>query len=91
VAVLLAWRDRVAVLATSDGSVAAAIVRGELGKLDALVDDFLALGATVARCEQHVGSFDFARMNASYASYKQSLDALPAGDPRRDVAARNVE
>jgi len=90
VASLLAWKERIGALARENPSFAGELVQAELGKLDALVAGFLDLGATVARCEAHLGSFDFERMNGSYATYKRALDTLPAGDPRRDVAERNV-
>jgi len=90
VAALLAWKERIGALARENPSFAGELVQGELGKLDGLVSDFLDLGATAARCEAHLGSFDLAKMESSHALYRRAVEALPEGDPRREVAARNV-
>lgn len=78
-------------LAKENPSLTVDLLKDELGKLDALLDDFIELGVSEARAERHAGTFDFSEMNRSWAHYQAARDGHPAGDPRRAVAAKNLE
>lgn len=78
-------------LAKDNPSLAVDLLTDELAKLDALLDDFIELGVTAARSEQHATTFDFGAMRRSWHMYDQLLRAHGVGDPRRDVAEKNLE
>ena len=78
-------------LAKENPSLTVDLLKDELGKLDALLDDFIELGVTEARAERHATTFDFADMRRSWVHYEAARDAHPAGDPRSAVATKNLE
>jgi hypothetical protein len=78
-------------LAKENPSLTVALLHDELAKLDGLLDDFIELGVNATRAEQHTTTFDFAAMRRSFAGYEELLGRHPAGDPRREVAAKNLE
>jgi len=78
-------------LAQDNPSLTVELLAPELAKLDALLDDFIELGVTAARSEQHATTFDFGAMRRSWHMYEQQLHAHRLGDPRRDVAEKNLE
>lgn len=77
-------------LARDNPSLTVDLLTGELAQLDGLLDDFIGLGITASRAEQHASSFDFGAMRRSYSMYDQQLRAHRPGDPRRDVAEKNL-
>src|SRR5262249_8924452 len=78
-------------LAKENPSLTVDLLRDELGKLDALLDDFIELGVTEARAERHATTFDFAEMNRAWAHYQAAREAHPAGDRRSGVAGKTLE
>ncbi|MBS2018788.1 MAG: hypothetical protein JST00_38330 [Deltaproteobacteria bacterium] len=78
-------------LARDNPSLAVDLLATELAKLDALLDDFIELGVTAARAEQHAATFDFGAMRRSWHMYEQQLRANRVGDPRREIAEKNLE
>lgn len=78
-------------LARDNPSLTVDLLATELAKLDALLDDFIELGVTAARTEQHATTFDFGAMRRSWHMYDQQLRTHRIGDPRREVAEKNLE
>lgn len=88
---LLAQKERIHDLARDNPSLTAELMKGELAKLDALIDDFLHLAAQCARAERHLASFDTQALDDAYRSYKAQFEGMPQGDKRRAVAKKNME
>ena len=78
-------------LAKENPSLTVELLHDELAKLDELLDDFVELGVSAVRGEQHSATFDFAAMRRSWQIYEHQLRNHGAGDPRRDVAEKNLE
>jgi len=78
-------------LAKENPSLTVELLHDELAKLDALLDDFIELGVTAVRAEQHTSTFDFPAMRRSWHIYQELLGRHGVGDPRREVAAKNME
>ena len=78
-------------LAKENPSLTVDLLHSELAKLDELLDDFIELGVNATRAEQHTTTFDFVAMRRSWQTYEELLGKHPAGDPRREVAAKNME
>lgn len=78
-------------LAKENPSLTVELLHSELAKLDALLDDFIELGVNATRAEQHTTTFDFVTMRRSWQAYEEVLGRHPAGDPRHEVAAKNME
>ena len=78
-------------LAKENPSLTVELLHDELAKLDELLDDFIELGVTATRAEQHTTTFDFPAMRRSWHVYEELLGKHPVGDPRREVAAKNME
>jgi hypothetical protein len=78
-------------LAKDNPSLTVELLTGELAKLDALLDDFIELGVTTTRAEQHMTTFDFPAMRRSWHIYEDQLRHHKLGDPRREVAEKNLE
>ena len=78
-------------LAQENPSLTVDLLTSELAKLDALLDDFIELGITTRRAVQHTSTFDFPAMRRSWHQYEEQLKQRPLGDPRREVAERNLE
>jgi hypothetical protein len=78
-------------LATENPSLTVDLLHSELAKLDELLDDFIELGVTATRAEQHTTTFDFPAMRRSWRIYEELLAKHGIGDPRREVAQKNME
>jgi len=78
-------------LAKENPSLTVDLLHDELAKLEHLLDDFVELGVTATRAEQHTTTFDFPAMRRSWRIYEELLGKHGAGDPRREVAAKNME
>ncbi len=78
-------------LARENPSLTVELLHDELAKLDELLDDFIELGVTATRAEQHTMTFDFPAMRRSWHVYQELLGKHAVGDPRREVAAKNME
>jgi hypothetical protein len=78
-------------LAKENPSLTVELLHDELAKLDALLDDFIELGVTAVRAEQHTSTFDFPAMRRSWHIYQELLGKHGVGDPRREVAAKNMD
>jgi hypothetical protein len=78
-------------LAKENPSLTVDLLHDELAKLDQLLDDFIELGVTAVRAEQHTSTFDFGAMRRSWHIYEELVKRNPLGDPRREVAAKNLE
>jgi hypothetical protein len=59
-------------------------------KLDALLEDFVDLGITATRTEQHAQTFDFSAMRRSWHMHESAAKQHAIGDPRREVAEKNL-
>ena len=77
-------------LAKENPSLTVELLHDELSKLDELLDDFIELGVTATRAEQHTTTFDFPSMRRSWHIYEELLGKHAVGDPRREVAAKNM-
>jgi hypothetical protein len=84
-------RTRILQLASENQSLTAELMKGEIDKLDALLEDFLDLAAVCARCERQLGAFDAVGWQRSKQSYDDQVRRYPATDKRREVAQKNVE
>lgn len=78
-------------LAKENPSLTVELLTSELAKLDELLEDFVELGVNAVRAERHTTTFDFAAMRRSWIAYERQLEAHPVGDPRHEVAAKNME
>lgn len=78
-------------LAKENPSLTVELLHDELAKLDALLDDFIELCVTAVRAEQHTSTFDFPAMRRSWHIYQELLSRHGAGDPRREVATKNMD
>ena len=78
-------------LAKENPSLTVELLHDELAKLDQLLDDFIELGVTATRAEQHTTTFDFPAMRRSWHIYDELLRKHGVGDPRREVASKNME
>ena len=78
-------------LAKENPSLTVELLHDELAKLDQLLDDFIELGVTATRAEQHTTTFDFPAMRRSWHIYEELLGKHAVGDPRREVAAKNMD
>lgn len=78
-------------LAKENPSLTVELLHDELAKLDQLLDDFVELGVTATRAEHHTTTFDFPSMRTSWHIYQELLAKHRLGDPRRDVASKNLE
>lgn len=78
-------------LAKENPSLTVDLLAAELAKLDGVIDDFIELGVVVARGAAHAQTFDFAAMRKSWALFEAQASAHPPGDPRREVARKNLE
>jgi hypothetical protein len=88
---LCAQRTHIEGIARENPTFGSALLLQELDKLDDLVGEFVALGAVVAQRESHLLGFDLDGMRRSWATYVAQHDEAPVFDPRRDVAAKNLE
>ncbi len=84
-------RARIDQLASDNPSLTVELLTAELGKLDALYEDFLDLALVCARCERHLGSFDVAGMERSWQNYEWQMKQFPESDARHQVARKNLE
>jgi hypothetical protein len=78
-------------LAKDNPSLTVELLHDELAKLDQLLDDFIELGVTATRAEHHTTTFDFPAMRRSWHIYEELLAKHRVGDPRREVATKNLE
>jgi hypothetical protein len=84
-------RMRILQLATENPSLTAELMKAELDKLDALLEDFLDLAAVCARCERQLGAFDAVGWQRSSQSYEDQVRRYAPTDKRREVAEKNLE
>jgi len=77
-------------LARDNPSLTVDLLTSELAQLDGLLDDFIGLGVTASRAELHSSTFDFGAMRRSWTTYEAQLRAHGPGDPRREVAEKNL-
>lgn len=78
-------------LAKDNPSLAVDLLGDELGKLDGLVEEFADLGLVASRAEAHASTFDFGAMRRSWEMHERQAKAYRPGDPRRDIATKNLE
>lgn len=84
-------RARILQLAADNSSLTADLMKDELTKLEALLEDFLDLALVCGRCELQLRSFDHEKLNQSWMFYADQVKRLPEGDKRRQVAEKNLE
>lgn len=78
-------------LAKDNPSLAVDLLGDELAKLDGLVEEFADLGLVASRAEAHAATFDFEAMRRSHGIHERQAKAFGPGDPRREIAERNLE
>lgn len=78
-------------LAKENPSLTVELLHDELAKLDQLLDDFIELGVNATRAELHTTTFDFPAMRRSWHIYEEFLRKHGVGDPRREVAEKNMD
>lgn len=88
---LIQQRARIEDLARENPSFATAMIEAELARLGDLVEGFVDLGLSAARCDRHLGTFDVPGMSRAWSGYVAQMKELPERDPRRAIAARNLE
>ncbi|MFT3772933.1 MAG: hypothetical protein QM820_46705 [Minicystis sp.] len=88
---LLEQRGRIEQLARENPSFATSLVKKELAKLGSLVEDFVDLGLAAARSERHLAALDLPAMQRAWNLYAAQMKAFPERDPRRAVAAKNLD
>lgn len=88
---LASQKDLIEHLAKDNPSLGVELLATELAKLDALLDDFADLAVIAARAEQHAHTFDFDAMKRSWHVHDAQRRAHKLGDPRREVAEKNLE
>jgi hypothetical protein len=83
-------RARIEGIARENPSFGSNMLVRELGRLDALVAEFVELGVAVAQRERHLASFDGGAMQVRRDTYATQLAGVRGEDPRREVALRNL-
>ena len=84
-------RARIQQLATDNPSLAVDLLKGELAKLDGLLEDFLDLALVCNRCENQLRGFDVVDLQRRWQFYQDQVRHFPKGDKRAEVAAKNLE
>jgi hypothetical protein len=84
-------RARIHQLAADNPSLGADLLRDELGKLDALLEDYLDLAIVCARCETQLRGFDTADLQRHWQFYQDQVKRFPKADKRREIAEKNLE
>ncbi len=90
VARLASQKDAIERLARDTRSLAVELLKGELVKLDALLEDFIDLALRASQTEPHAQAFDFGAFRRSFNFHEAQVKRFPAGDPRREVAEKNL-
>jgi hypothetical protein len=84
-------RKRIYQLAQDNPSLTVELLEPEMGKLDALYEDFIDLALTCGRAERHLGSFDVASMEGTWKHYERQTKEFKESDQRHQVAKKNLE
>jgi hypothetical protein len=82
---------RIRQLAAENPSLTVDLMQSELAKLDALFGDYLDLATVCGRCERQLQTVDLMAMQRSYQQYAELANRFKKGDPRREVAEKNLE
>lgn len=78
-------------LAKENPSLGVDLLGSELRQLDDLVEEFADLGVAAFRAERHAASFDLEGLRRSWQIHERQAKAFGPGDPRREIAAKNLE
>ena len=84
-------QTRIERMAQENPSFSIELLRGEMGKLEDLVDDFLDLATVCARYDKYLATFNLEELEADLRRYQLQVEKLPAGDERRTVAQKNLQ
>lgn len=84
-------RARILQLAAENPSLTVDLMKAELEKLDELLEDFLDLAVVCAKCERQLAGFDVATLQRSWQMYEQQVQRYKDGDPRKEVAQKNLD
>ena len=84
-------RRRIYQLAAENPSLTVEMMKDELVKLDALLEDFLELALVCARSENQLRGFDLAALDRSWHFYEEQVRRYPERDQRREVAEKNLD
>jgi hypothetical protein len=84
-------RARIYQLAADNPSLAADLMKDELTKLDALLEDYLDLAIVCARCETQLRGFDVDDLRRRWQFYQEQVKRFPKVDKRHEVAEKNME
>ena len=90
-AALADQRKRIYQLAAENPSLTVEMMKDELVKLDALLEDFLELALVCARSENQLRGFDLAALDRSWHFYQDQVKRYPEKDQRREVAEKNLD
>jgi hypothetical protein len=82
---------RIDQLSAENPSFTVDLLRTELARISALVEDYLDLAFASCRCEEHLQNFGVETLDRRISDYDRSLRSLQQGDPRREVAIQNLE
>jgi hypothetical protein len=82
---------RIRQLAAENPSLTVDLMQSELAKLDALFGEYLDLVTVCGRCERQLQTFDVMAMQRSWQQYSEQTTRFKKGDPRREVAEKNLE
>jgi hypothetical protein len=84
-------RARIQQLAADNASLGVDLLKGELAKLDGLLEDYLDLAIVCGRCETQLRGFDVVDLQRRWQFYQDQVRHFPKGDKRSEVAAKNLE
>lgn len=84
-------KARILQLANENASLANELMKDELAKLDALLEDYLDLAIVCARTESQLRGFDLLDLQRRWQYYADQVQRLPKNDKRAEVAQKNLE
>jgi hypothetical protein len=88
---LRAQKERILRLAAENPSFSGQLLRGELGRVGDLVDDFIDVSGVCGRYEEHLKTIDPGELESQRRRFDRELERYADGDSRREMAQRNLE
>lgn len=88
VADLQTKRHQIVALASENTALTNKLLKGEIDKLDTLMNSFVELIVSTERYETHLAGTDFKKLEAEISSLQRSLER--AQGPQRDAAQKNL-
>ena len=84
-------QSRIHKLARENPAFTVELLRNDLEKLEGILEDYIDIAVNVARCEEHLRSFDISQVERGIHGYQKSISQFKEGDPRRSVAQKNLD